>query len=406
MLIYRPVNAADFNGTVIVEWLNVSGGVDTAVEWITLHNELMRRGYAWVGISAQKIGVEGGKPPLPTPLPFALSLKLIDPKRYGSLSHPGDSFSYDMFAQAAQAIRHPRGITPLGELQIKRVIAAGESQSAMRLTTFLNAFGPHTDLFDGYFIHSRLGDISFFGGASAALSESPQATIDTPSVVQFRTDLGRPLLDVQTETDLLVLDSYPSIQEDSSQIRIWEVAGTSHADTYITSDGMKDKGDNVADAEVYETTSPGPIGAPCPDPINSAPQHHFVASAALYALNNWLVSGVAPLSAPRLAVNADGSAIDRDNYGIAKGGIRTPYVDTPTALLTSINSSSPSDPNICYLMGQTQLFGATTLQSLYADHDAYVAAVTGATQNAVNQGFLLKEDAQLILQAAQQTSVP
>jgi len=44
---------------VIVEWLNVSGGVDAAPDWIQGHVELIRDGFAWIGVSAQFVGVEG-----------------------------------------------------------------------------------------------------------------------------------------------------------------------------------------------------------------------------------------------------------------------------------------------------------------------------------------------------------
>ena len=49
-----------FSGTVVVEWLNVSGGVDANPDWVSLSEEIVRRGDAWVGVSAQRIGVEGG----------------------------------------------------------------------------------------------------------------------------------------------------------------------------------------------------------------------------------------------------------------------------------------------------------------------------------------------------------
>src|SRR5207244_4370715 len=60
LLVYRPVDAKDFNGTVIVEWNNVSGGLDTAPIWLAAHDELIREGYAWVGVTTQQVGVEGG----------------------------------------------------------------------------------------------------------------------------------------------------------------------------------------------------------------------------------------------------------------------------------------------------------------------------------------------------------
>jgi hypothetical protein len=51
MVVYRPAGPRRFNGTVVVEWLNVSGGVDAAPEWLYTHNELIRDGFAWVGVS-------------------------------------------------------------------------------------------------------------------------------------------------------------------------------------------------------------------------------------------------------------------------------------------------------------------------------------------------------------------
>ena len=93
--------AKDFNGTVIVEWNNVSGGLDAAPIWLTAHDELIREGYAWVGVTAQRVGVEGGG----SAIVPNLDLKHADPERYGTLVHPGDSYSYDMYRQAGEAVR-------------------------------------------------------------------------------------------------------------------------------------------------------------------------------------------------------------------------------------------------------------------------------------------------------------
>ena len=79
-------------------------------------------------------------------------LKAIDPARYGSLEHPGDGFSFDIFTQVARAVRAGRG---LGGLQPQRLIAAGESQSAFALVTYYNGVQPLTHAFDGFFVHSR-----------------------------------------------------------------------------------------------------------------------------------------------------------------------------------------------------------------------------------------------------------
>lgn len=404
MAVYRPANPENFNGTVVIEWMNVTAGVDTATDWTMLHTELLRRGYAWVGISAQQIGIEGGTGPLPTPgLPLAL--KLYNPLRYGSLTHPGDSFSYDIFAQAAQAIRHPTGIAPLGELNVERVIAMGESQSATRLVTFANAFGHRTDLFDGYYIHSRLGSIRDFGGASAPLSQSPQAEITTPDVVRIRRDLRKPVMNLQTETDVLPLDAVTSRQRDNPWFRLWEVAGTAHADYYTITQGADDQGD-VSSAEVIVTNRPSPFLPACPEPTSSAPQHHFVGKAALFALNRWLADGIRPASAKRLAVNDAGNRFLYDDLGNVLDGVRSPYVDAPIAVMSGENASGQNSTDICFLFGKTEFLSDAVLQSLYPDHAAYVVAVSDAARDAVAKGFLLEEDAELIIQAAEASSIP
>ena len=91
----------------------MSGGLDAAPGWIGAHTELIREGAAWVGVSAQAVGVESGPGILG---PSGAGLKMTDRQRYGSPMHPGDSFSYDIFSQAGEAIRHPAGVRAIGGL--------------------------------------------------------------------------------------------------------------------------------------------------------------------------------------------------------------------------------------------------------------------------------------------------
>src|SRR4029077_1761931 len=60
IVVIRPSDPAKFNGTVLVEWFNVTGGQDTPADWMVAHREMIRKGYAYVGVTAQRIGVEGG----------------------------------------------------------------------------------------------------------------------------------------------------------------------------------------------------------------------------------------------------------------------------------------------------------------------------------------------------------
>src|SRR5205823_882901 len=65
-VVRRPIDPKKFNGTVIVEWLNVSGGVDAGPDWTLTHNELIRDGFAWIGVSAQAVGLNATKNADPT----------------------------------------------------------------------------------------------------------------------------------------------------------------------------------------------------------------------------------------------------------------------------------------------------------------------------------------------------
>ncbi len=395
IVVMRPIDAADFNGTLLVEWLNVSAGFDSAPDWGMLHTELIREGYAWVGISAQEVGVNSL---IDGSAAGVIGTPVAD--RYDSLVHPGDGYSYDIYGQLGQALRMPGAVNPLGNLSPAHIIAIGESQSAGRLVTYANAFAPMHALYDGYFIHSRTaGSAPLQGGFF-------NGTVPTPDIVRVRGDLGTPVLMLQTETDLFVLGSYPDNQEDSNRFRLWEIAGSAHADLYTFLDNRFDIGDDPSIAAVVEELFPVPGFIECPVPVNAGPQH-WVAKAAIHALNEWVANGVAPPRAERLSVSGEPPAFDLDDNGNVLGGIRTPYVDVPIARLSGEGQPplmlDPENPDLnideidfCFLSGTTELFDAAQLGALYASNAAYVEAVNNATDDAVEKGFLRPADGQLI----------
>jgi hypothetical protein len=194
-----PKDPRKFNGTVVVEWMNVSGGLDVPVDWVTVHRELTRRGYGYVGVSAQKAGIDGGRAMVSGTMP----LKLAAPARYGTLNHPGDAFSYDIFSQVGAALRQGGARALLGSLTPRRLIAIGESQSAGRLAAYVNAVDPIARVYDGIIVHSR-------GSGTAGLSDTPQPQATAAGMMRaarLRTDGRAKLMEVITETDLLALVS-------------------------------------------------------------------------------------------------------------------------------------------------------------------------------------------------------
>jgi alpha/beta hydrolase family protein len=61
IVVRRPADAKRFNGTVLVEWDNVTNGFDAEKVWFFSWEQMVRAGYAWVGVSAQQFGVNALK---------------------------------------------------------------------------------------------------------------------------------------------------------------------------------------------------------------------------------------------------------------------------------------------------------------------------------------------------------
>ena len=371
VLVRRPADPEDASGTVVVEWLNVSGGLDANPDYASLEAEIVRRGHTWVGVSAQLVGVEGGPVLVAPPGVEGIvgkGLVALDPPRYGSLRHPGDGFSFDIFTQVARAVR--QGGPALGGVEPEVVLAAGESQSAIALTTYYNGVQPQTLAFDGFLVHSRAfaalplvapGDYADLAGSVTSGSDA----------VLLRTDLDAPVLELQAEGDVVgVLNSLAARQPDTERFRLWEVAGTAHADVTLL-------------GSVADTLDCGP-------PINDGPLH-LVAKAALRSLDDWVRTGEAPPAADRLEI-AGGAVPDiaRDTDGIALGGIRTPPVDVPVVVLSG--TPGPGADLICLLLGSTTPLPAERIAQLYPSADDYLAAYEQAADGAVDAGFVLAED--------------
>jgi len=362
----------------------VSGGVDADPEWVMTRQEIERSGDVWVGVSAQRIGVEGG-PTItvikndPRAVDQGKGLKTLDPARYGSLSHPGDGYAFDIFTQAARAVRGGAG---LAGLKPKRVIAAGESQSAFALVTYYNGVQPLTHAFDGFFVHSR-------GGVSLPLVGADQYSdlahaLGGKTTTIFRTDQDAPIMDIQTETDVeSILSSYRARQPDTARFRLWEVAGTSHADKVLVGPNSDTMG--------------------CGVPINDGPMT-VVAKSAMHALKTWLTTGKPPVTAPRLDVVADPNpVVQRDADGIAQGGIRTPPVTVPVSVLSGKPGPNPS--TICLLLGSDTPLPTPRIAELYSSRAQYVAKYKAATAAVIKAGFVLPDDRKAMLAYEQPSSV-
>jgi len=375
ILVRRPADPSRFNGTVVVEWMNVSAG-ESAPDWDFLNPELMSEGYAWVGVSAQALAVNGGTPLLGTTKgSSSKGLVQEEPARYGTLHHPGDQYALDMFAQIGESMR-TSGPSILGGASPKHVVATGESQSAFYLTTFADAIQPQTHTFDGIFIHSR-------GGTAAGLNSS-SITPGKGQDIRIRTDLDVPVFMFETQTDLIELGYAAAQQPNTDLIRTWEVAGTSHADAYLVGGAV------------------GLLG--CTHPINDGPQH-LVVQAAFAAFNAWVDNGTPPPSPPPFKLSStDPPVLALDKYGNVIGGVRTPAVDVP---VSTLSGAAPKGVSVlCSLFGSSTPFSGNELDGIYGTKAGYLAKFMASLDQAISHGYVLAADRSSQLAQAESVQFP
>jgi hypothetical protein len=390
-----PADRARFNGTVLVEWLNVSGGIDAPAVWMMAHREMLRAGYGYVAVSAQRVGVEGGV----SMMGIDMSLKSQNLERYSSLHHPGDAYSYDIFSQAGRLVRDGQRDDILRGLRAEHIIALGESQSALFLTTYINAVDPLARVYDGFLVHSRFGPAAPLDGGSIfdALDSN------TSQAVAFRSDLRVPLVTIITETDLFGGPRegyYSARQPENQRLRVWEIAGTAHADNYTIQVAPIDTG-SAALTDIVGAYAPTHMlmGQQLDHCINFAPQHHYVLQAALSQLCDWVrTDRPAPSAVP---IELSDAQPILDTNGLAQGGVRTPWVDVPIARTSGAGSEESTMSSI---FGSGELFDAATLRRLYPGGAAdYLERFTVSLDSAVQSGFILAADREEILQLAAAT---
>jgi hypothetical protein len=358
MMVYRPTDPAKFNGTVIVEWVNATNGWDTPIHWFEQKSFIMRDGYAYMWVSNQNSTVSGVN-----------GLKAWSPARYGTLdvTNAGkftrEELSYDIMSQAAKAVRADPKV--IGGMTVKKVIFAGESQSAIRGGAYINA------------VHPLSGNIY-------------DAALLTNWGPVMRTDLTIPVIKILTETEFASssgTNETMNLQADTPKYKTWFVPGATHSN--LTS--------LLPRATQYVRDFNGRIiSDTCATPQNSRLPLAYSYNAAIVALVNYLDSEAAIPTSPSVPITPDPRlpTVLRDQDGIALGGIRYPDVDVPVALNSGIA--------VCNSLGGTHVpFTKSRLDVLYPTHASYVSKVTASATKLVSAGFMLQADANDVIANAQ-----
>lgn len=267
----------------------------------------------------------------------------------------------------------------MGGLQVKRLVAASESQSTLKVTTYYNTIQPLHRVYNGFLFYDRSG--------------------------QLRTDIGAKSIAIGTEIFTALMGQAP--QDDTDHQRWWEINGASHfsfdeiqnyVDPFIKRDGAFRASDGRALDLTEITNSKGPCS---PSPIYSRVPNGDIMKAALHSLDTWIAGGAAPANAPRFVVDDQKPPqYVRDADGEILGGIRTAARDAPIAK----NAGIGKGPWFCGPSGNHVDFTPAQLCERYGSHDAYVSRVRAIVNANVRDRVLLQEEAQKTIDQAKALS--
>lgn len=359
ILVRRPVNADSFNGTVIVEWADMSNGYELTYSEA---QGIYENGFAYVAVTADQEGAD--------------SLREWDHERYGDLNIPDAGMAYDIFTQAAQAIgpqRQASANDPMGGMEVKRMIAVGVSDAGSAVLSYANAVQPVDDTFDALII-------AVCGGEARDFS-SDANTIGT----LVRSDLTVPVMVLNSQSEALSYAQYR--QPDTELFCSWEIAGASHApDRQSHLLRQKTDRDGITDAaeRKYE------------EYLQNEVNWLYTLDVAYLRVHEWITDGAAPQSFDPIAIENNTYVLD--GYGNVLGGVRLPEMEIPTARYVARPDQRQS--------GYTIRFSEEELTALYPDHEDYITKVTEAAEEAESAGVILPYRTEEYTSMATAASVP
>lgn len=409
MVLRCPANPEKFSGHVVVEIINATAHWDIERMWIISHRYFMKHGAAYVGLTSKPDVFD--------------ALKRYAPERYGEISWPNPrpeaerampdlkaafpefiladqecGLFWDMLTDMADLLRADSELNPLKAWKPKYITLTGWSQSSCYLSRYVNSFAyrgrtPENPVYDGYLAA---------GGVYVREIPLNQNEYNRPVNLAdtFIHHMEQPLMLVQTESENGVYGSnrVPRFNSDEpgNLCRLVEIAGATHdtrqsmVDYY---DGEEKMAENCIIAK-YQGEHPYPCDYPYDYPMNAAYHHLFC----------WIESGEAPRIMPRITWNEKGTAV-RDALGNCAGGVRTAFVDLPTCryIPWSIQEAN-GEKYKNGLFGHIEKFSAEFLRELYGSLSEYEERVREATASHVAKGYVLQEEAELLVKEAVQTA--
>ncbi len=418
-IVRAPKNPQKTSGNVVVELLNPSSGMEIERMWINAYRKFMRDGDIYVGLTIKpntlkclKVYSEERYGCLQWPNPraeiaFPFSKTEADAYIFGMhISHDFETgLCWDMITDLAHLLRSDRSDNPLRAYGNLTLILTGWSQDVSYIRTYVNYFANEMEenIYDGYLCA---------GGVPALFMALNQYEL----LDDVDSKLGRvhhcrvPFMVVQTESDASAWDAVYGKKADSDEpgfpYRLYEIAGGSHD----TENNLIRYYQNDPELQrAAATIELPPVYNGHHEHANDYP-YEFIWNACYRNLFYWIHTGVAPRSMERIRVDEVGRAL-RDGFGNSVGGIRTCFVNYPTAHYSSGDgihrSGEPYTRNSqteLSAFGYEEPFSAELLKTLYGSLENYRKLCEEDTARQVSRGFVCREDAEELVNLAVKTA--
>jgi hypothetical protein len=366
LLVRKPKNRARFSGLVGVETIHAAGAIPF---WGIGREVWMPGGHAWVAVASQRVALE-------------TQVRKFNPKRYATLNLPEvaaaagaqqggmsggaqDMISQQIMTQVGQMLKSNPHNGPLAGMTVKYLLMGGSSQTGGTTLRYIQqshagARMPNgKPVYDGYLPSEAFSSDPVSGGDAAVIH----------AVGEGDFGLFRAMANTAGFADRADSDAR------NDRYREYQFPGASHVPT---------RGGNTG-------AGPGQLASQFP----SAPLY----KGALLNLINWVVKGVSPPKSLRIErVNGE---IARDEFGNAKGGVRSPYVDVPTVRYIASPPVAAGGDRTRAMMGLQEPLSAEKLRGLYKSRNDYLKRFNRGIDNmaaghwitAADGAMLKKEEA-------------
>ncbi|MDA1306735.1 MAG: alpha/beta hydrolase domain-containing protein, partial [Acidobacteria bacterium] len=317
-----------------------------------------------------------------------------------------EGLRWDMISQVGALLKSAAPSRPLADLSVEHVYLTTQDAGHQ---TYIHAIQPHTTLasggpvYDGHLTKSANRAARIRRCAAAPANGDPR---------NLTKNAGVPVINVLQENDVLgrLAVRRPDSDEPVDRYRLYEVPGTAHSGdapyrwSTATMDDHVAVGGQVGTRRFSAAIAPFTLAAPLKEPgrcrpsemISEQPLLSYIFHSSFANLDRWVRQGTPPPRAGRMEVANAGTSEARlvvDEFGNGVGGVRTPYVDVPTA---TYHAEHGENPGCGGNFGYSEPFDWARLDAVYGSYENYASRLNDALNRAVAERWLTETDAQKI----------